>query len=39
MSIYGKKPLKNILRDENADYLDTFYTTSGTQAQPNSFKR
>ena len=30
--IYGKTTLKNLLRDQEADFLETWYTASGTRA-------
>ena len=32
------KPFNLLLRNEKADDVETFYTASGTQAQPNLFK-
>ena len=40
MSMYGKNLQKpsSLERKEKADDLETFYTASGTQAQPNLLK-
>ena len=37
--IYRVKPFKNLLlRNQDTDDLETFYTASGTQVLPNLFK-
>ena len=36
--IYGKKPFKNLLRNQQADFHETWYVASGTPAHNSLFK-
>ena len=38
MPIYMVKTLKNLLRNQKADDLETWYAASGARVLPNSFK-
>ena len=39
MPIYGKNFKKNLLRNQKADDLETWYAASGAQVLPSLFKR
>ena len=39
MPIYGKNLKKNLLRNQKADDLETWYAASGAQVLPSLFKR
>ena len=38
MLIFGKKQLKNLLRNQNVDDLETWYAASGARILPSLFK-